>query len=65
MFFFQRIKNLWALSRFKITEFDNKLLITKDEKGELIYARPVESKISKAQIIKRNRDEVGEFIKEK
>lgn len=35
----QRLKNLWALSRFKITEFDNKLVITKVGK-DLVFARP-------------------------
>lgn len=37
--FFQRLKNLWQLSRFKITEFDNQLVITK-KNDELIFARP-------------------------
>lgn len=44
-----RVKNLWQLSRFKITEFDNKLVISKDEEtGELIVAKP-----KLAQVIKR------------
>ncbi len=50
----QRLRNLWMLSRFKITEFDNKLVITKDERGELIVARY--NKTTQAQIIKREPD---------
>lgn len=49
-FFLERIKNLWQLSRFKITEFDNQLVITK-RNGVLVFARPKDSSSKKATII--------------
>lgn len=48
-FFLQRLRNLWQLSRFKITEFDNKLVIT-ERNGELVFARPQNSN-KKATIV--------------
>lgn len=54
MSFIKRLQNLWLLSRFNITEFDNRLVITKDESGELVVARY--NKPQKAQIIKKEID---------
>ena len=54
---FTRLKNLWQLSNFKITEFDNKLVITK-EKDKLVVAYPEKPKM--AQII-RMRDPIKEI----
>lgn len=57
----QRIKNLWQLSRFKITEFDNKLVITaRDEDGHLVVNEPKKM----AVIIKRKteKDIISEVL---
>jgi hypothetical protein len=65
MSIWKRIKTLWALSNFEITEFDNKLCITK-QNDELVYARPVENTktFQPAQIIKlRPKDEIEEILK--
>lgn len=60
----KRLRNLWLLSRFEITKFDNKLVITKQEE-ELFFARPKEPEPSKmAQIIRINRDPVKEILNE-
>lgn len=58
---FKRIKNLWELSRFQITEFDNKLVITKKEDGKLVVAFP--EKTRQARIIKRS-DPIASALKE-
>ncbi len=55
----QRLRNLWQLSNFKITEFDNKLVITKKE-DKLVVA--FEEKPKPAQIIKM-RNNVEEILK--
>ncbi len=52
----RRIKNLWGLSNFEITEFDNKLVITKQE-DKLVFARP-----KQAEIIKLNKVDVIDEI---
>lgn len=46
---FHRLKNLWQLSNFKITEFDNKLVIAKVEDA-LIVTRPQDATV---EIIKK------------
>lgn len=56
----QRLKNLWELSNFKITEFDNKLVITKKDDGKLTVAFPEKPKM--AQIIRRT-DPIKEALK--
>lgn len=41
MSIWKRIKNLWELSHFEITKFDNNLVITRKD-DELVFARPIE-----------------------
>lgn len=51
----QRLRNLWQLSRFEITRFDQQLVITEKD-NELVFARP-----EMAQIIKKQ-SPIDEFI---
>ncbi len=76
MFFFRRIKNLWELSRFRISHFDSQLVITLKD-GKLVYAYPKEGKVidevadfgekefkKMVKIIKRNKvDPIDEILK--
>lgn len=55
---FKRIKNILELSKYE--PVNNPELL-----DGITLEKNVESKPQKAQIIKRNRDEVGNFIKEK
>lgn len=59
----RRIKNLWELSNFKITEFDNKLVITKKE-DQLVVDFPEKPRM--AQIIKRknSKDIINDVLNE-
>lgn len=57
----RRIRNLWALSNFKITEFDNKLVITKKDDKLIVELPEVPPKM--AQII-RKRDPIKEVLQE-
>ena len=52
----RRLKNLWELSNFKITEFDNQLVITRKAEN-LEYARP-----QMAQIIRKKVDVIEEIV---
>lgn len=61
----KRFKNLWQLSRFEITEFDNQLVITK-RNDELVFARPEKTEKSRKEaiIIKlRPKDEIEQILK--
>lgn len=57
----RRVKNLWELSNFKITEFDNKLVVTKKDDNKLVVAFPETPRL--AQVIKRT-DPIKEFLTE-
>ena len=57
----KRLKNLWELSRFDITEFDNKPVITQIE-DKLVVAHTEKSHM--AQIIKLREDPVEEALKQ-
>lgn len=56
----KRIKNLWQLSNFEITEFDNKLVISKKE-DKLVVA--FEDKPKMAQIV-RMKTSVEQFLED-
>lgn len=54
---FKRLKNLWELSNFVITEFDNKSVITKENEKLVVTEKP-----RLAQIIKMS-SPVEDFMK--
>ena len=60
---FRRLRNLWELSHFKITEFDNQLVITRNEKGGLEYAhRVTDTPPVLAQVISKKDDIINKFV---